>query len=136
MTSNIVKKYSNGVFPIRFTGYMNGGYGAIHQQALLIYNKKGVRRKTALSRLSTINLDPTHRSQLHRTIIGDKNDPTLLPILNFPNYAPYEDGGYRNEHFVSVNELEACIGINCMEDAHGMHYIVSYTCLGTIIHYT
>ena len=121
MTSNMVKKYSNGVFPIRFTGYMNGGYGAIHQQALLIYNKKGVRRRTALRRLSTINPDPTSRSQVHKTIIDDKNDPTLFPILNFPNYAPYEgNGGFYNDNFVSVNELEACIGINCNEDAHGI----------------
>ena len=123
MESNVVKKHSNGVFAIRFHGYMNAGYTRLHQKALLIYNKKGVKRKTALRRLSVLNIDTI--PELHSGIINDMKDPSLHPILNFPNYAPYEGGNFTDKRFVSLNELEACIGMNCVSDIHGKFFYIS-----------
>ena len=121
MESTLIRKYSNGVFSMRFHGYMNGGFGAIHQQALLIYNKKGVKRRTALRHLSTINTDTV--PETHRGIHQDasKYDSRIHPILNFPNYAPYDGGKFKDKKFVALNELKACIGINCIEDVHGKY---------------
>ena len=120
MDSSVVRKHSNGVFSIRFHGYMNAGHHKIHQKALLIYNKKGVKRKTALRRLSTINSDTV--PEVHKGIHDDLKDSTLHPILNFPNYAPYEGGNFTDKRFVSLNELEACIGMNCVSDIHGKFF--------------
>ena len=134
MDSSLVRKYSNGVFSIRFHGYMNAGFSKLHQQALLIYNKKGVKRSTALRRLSTINTDTV--PETHKTILDDMKDSSLHPILNFPNYAPYEGGKFRDKRYVALNELEACIGMNCVADIHGklistsnisiLNYLISY----------
>ena len=100
---------------MRFTTYMQGSSTNQHQEALLIYNKKNVSRSLALKRLSIIEVE----SQEYRGAHDDKNDPTMWPILNFPNYAPFKGGKYRNKNFISINELKACIGMNCRDDAHG-----------------
>ena len=112
----MIKRNSNGVFPIRFMGYMNANANKAHQVAMLIYNKKDVKRSIALKSLSTIRIEQESRSGTQ-----DRDDPTLAPILNFPNYAPYEGDPlkYNHTNLVSLNELRACIGMNCMDGDHG-----------------
>lgn len=117
--SKYLKKYSKGVFRMRFTTYMQGSSTNQHQEALLIYNKKGVPRSLVLSRLAGIEAE----SKKYKRPYDDKNDPTMWPILNFPNYAPFKGGKYKNKNFVAINELKACIGMNCRDHAHGMYLI-------------
>ena len=119
INSNIIKEYSNGVFPIRFNGYMNAKDTALHQQAFLVYNKKGVQRSLALRRLNEIELKS--EPQLWTNLVNDKNNKYLWPILNFPNYAPYEGDPlkYSDPNLISLNQLKACIGMSCEDDTPG-----------------
>ena len=119
LNSEIIKEVSHGVFPIRFNGYMNGAQTKIHQQAYLVYNKKGVPRQLALRRLNEINLKP--EPQIHASIPADINNDQLWPMLNFINYGPYEGGNYSNPNFISINKLKACIGMNCEDKKHGKY---------------
>ena len=113
------KRYlSEGVFRMRFTGYMLGMVYKVHQEALLIYNKYGdqkntlaVDRMVSASKLSTI----AAKSQEHQSYQNDIKNPKLLPMLNPPNYAPYEGGGYKNKDLVSLNELTSCFTRHCKD---------------------
>ena len=119
INGDIIRKYSNGVFPIRFNAYMNAGFWKLHQQAFLVYNKKGVPRNSALLRLNDIELKS--KPQVWTTLLSDKNNKYLWPILNFPNYAPYKGDplNYSDPNLISINKLKACIGMSCGDDVPG-----------------
>jgi len=106
-----VGKYSEGVFWIRFMGYGAGAANQVHQDALLIYNKRGVKRRDALEHLSILS-DFAKYSSPER----DQNNSAMLPMLNRHNYAPYEGSTYRDNNLISLMELKGCRGIKCKRE--------------------
>lgn len=117
-----VNYLSDGIFRIRFTGYMICSFYKVHQEALLIYNKQienrkelAVDRSVSVTKLTSI--EP--KSLEYRSFLNDKKDKKLMPMLNPLNYAPYDGGSYREKNFVSLNELKSCFTKNC-EPSSGM----------------
>ena len=76
---------------MRFTAYFIGVTNKEHQEALLIYNKVGVERKVAISYLAIMDFESVYQSAR-----GDLTDEKILPIFNFPSYAPFEGSHYQN----------------------------------------
>ena len=107
---------SEGIFRIRFSGYMVCASFKTHQEALLIYNKKGeepnklkVHRSVSAAKLSSI----LPKSLEYKTFKQDQRDPKMLPVMNAPNYAPYSGGSFREANFVALNELNSCVTKRC-----------------------
>ena len=103
---------------MRFTGYMICSFFKVHQEALLIYNKRSgnmdklaVDRSVSATKLSSIEA----KSLEHKSFNQDRKNKALMPMLNAPNYAPYEGvNKYKEKDFVSLNELRSCLTKNCM----------------------
>ena len=110
-----MKRFSEGVFPIRVSAYMLGYMYKKHQEAFLVYNKKGIARKEALKKLA--NMEAV--SKTYTGFIQDINNPNMVPMLNPHNYAPLPGGSYKNPNLVSISELHACIGMKCNIKKHG-----------------
>jgi hypothetical protein len=80
-----------------------------HQEAFLIYHKKGVARKEAIEKLSPMETI----SKTWTGLINDMKDPNMTPILNPHNYAPFSEGTYSNPDLIAITDLHACIGMDC-----------------------
>ena len=111
---------SEGVFRIRVTGYMLCTPFKVHQEALLIYNKRdgdkdelAVDRKVSASKLTYLH----PKSIEHKSFYVDRVNPKLMPMLNALNYAPlwgtHNARHYHEKNFVSLNELESCATKDC-----------------------
>ena len=90
-----------------------------HQEALLIYNKRGdkskklkVDRSVSAAKLSSI----LPKSLEYKTFKQDRRDPEMLPVMNAPNYAPYSGGSFREANFVALNELNSCFTKRCNDN--------------------
>ena len=88
----------------------------VHQEALLIYNKRiehknelAVDRSVSVTKLTS--LEP--KSVEYRSFLKDKKDKKLMPMLNPLNYAPYNGGSYREADFVCLNQMKSCFVKNC-----------------------
>ena len=88
---------------------MFGRFSNAHQEALLIYHKKGIDRKEAIVKLSTMEVI----SKVRTSLLSDMKDPSMTPILNPHNYAPYLGGSYTNPNLIAITDLQACIGMDC-----------------------
>ena len=88
---------------------MFGRFSNSHQEAFLIYHKKGIERKEAIVKLSTMEVI----SKVRTSLLSDMKDPSMTPILNPHNYAPYPGGSYTNPNFIALTDLQACIGMDC-----------------------
>ena len=97
------------MFSIRVSGYLIGSESNSHQEAFLIYHKKGVARKEAVEKLSTMEAI----SKTWTGLIHDMKDPNMTPILNPHNYAPFVGGTYTNPNLIAITDLHACIGMDC-----------------------
>ena len=107
---------SEGVFRIRVTGYMVCNPFKVHQEALLIYNKRtgdkdefAIDRKESVSKLTYLPA----KSVEHKSFHVDRKNSKLMPMLNALNYAPYDAGHYQEKNFVSLNELKSCATKGC-----------------------
>ena len=109
LSTKFVHKYSEGVFSIRVSGYLFGHDSNSHQEAFLIYHKKGIARKEAIEKLSTMEAISKTWTGLFR----DMKDPNMTPILNPHNYAPFYGSTYTNPNLIAITDLHACIGMDC-----------------------
>ena len=103
---------------MRFTGYMLCDIYKVHQEALLIYNKQSnknhvleVDRSMSAAKLSTVLAKLIE----YKSFSEDSKNSKILPMLNAPNYAPFEGGKYKNKDFVSLNELTSCFTRHCKD---------------------
>ena len=92
---------SEGVFRIRVTGYMVCNVYKVHQEALLIYNKRvgdkdelEIDRRASASQLTTLS----PKSVEHKSFQVDRVDSKLMPMLNALNYAPLW-GTHNAQHY-------------------------------------
>ena len=111
---------SEGVFRIRVTGYMVCNVYKVHQEALLIYNKRvgdkdelEIDRRASASQLTTLS----PKSVEHKSFHADRVNSKLMPMLNALNYAPLwgtrNARHYHEKNFISLNELESCATKDC-----------------------
>ena len=112
-----VSYLSEGIFRIRFTGYMICSFFKVHQEALLIYNKRqtgnseelAVDRSISAAKLTSIK----PKSLKYQSFLDDKKNRELMPMLNPVNYAPFKGNNYSEPGFISFNELESCLNKEC-----------------------
>ena len=89
----------------------------VHQEALLIYNKRqpgkaeelAVDRSVSAAKLTSIK----PKSLKYQSYLEDKKNRELMPMLNPLNYAPHNGTNYTETGFVSFNELASCLNRDC-----------------------
>ena len=89
----------------------------VHQEALLIYNKRlhgsdkelAVDRSVSAGKLTSI----APKSLKYQSFLDDKKNRELMPMLNPLNYAPHVGMNFTETGFVSFNELESCLNKEC-----------------------
>ena len=115
-----VRYMSEGIFRMRFTGYMVCSVYKVHQEALLIYNKRKetknqivVPRSESASKLAVLKALSTE----HKTFLEDKRNKKMLPMINPPNYAPHSGSSYKVDGFVPLSDLSSCFGPGCKDES-------------------